>query len=339
MKFFATLAAVLAFAGAMAASLKSHNDGSPTAPTGMLFIANQFDHTANLVDLSSRKTVARIGVDVNGHEVAVSPDHKFGYVPIYGNSGVGKPGTDGSTVEVVDLKSARAVRIIDLGKPVRPHQARFGPDGLLYVSAELANAIYIVDPKSGKVVGEAPTGDVESHMFVITPDGKRAYTANVGPGTVSAVDLQNRKLITVIPVAKHVQRISISPDGKLVFTHDQGAPRIAVIDTATNKLARWIDLPASVYSSAPTPDGKWLVANAPSGKAFVIDLSSEKIAGTYPIPEAIGAITVDASGEFAFISCPAKGTIEVLNLRTAKLEDPIVMTPGVDGLQWIPGIR
>jgi len=312
--------------------------GQPASSAGLLFVANQFDHTANLVDLSSRKTVARIGMDVNGHEVVVSPDNKWGFIPIYGNSGVGKPGTDGATIEVVDLKSARAVRIIDLGKPVRPHCAKFGPDGMLYVSAELANAIYIVDPKSGKVIGEAPTGDVESHMFVLSPDGHRAYTANVGPGTVSVVDLQRRKVLAVIPIAKHVQRISISPDGTRVFTHDQGAPRIAVIDTATNKLARWIDLPATVYSSTPTPDGKLLVANAPSGKALVIDLSTEKVAATYPIPEAIGEVAVNATGEFAFISCPAKGTIEVLNLRATKLEEPIVMTPGVDGLQWIPGI-
>ena len=304
----------------------------------MLFVANQFDHTANLVDIASRKVVGKVGMDVNGHEVVVSPDHKFGYVPIYGNSGVGKPGTDGATIEVVDLRSARAIRIIDLGKPVRPHCAKFGPDGLLYVSAELANAIYIVDPASGKVVGEVPTGDAESHMLVISPDGKRAYTANVGPGTVSVVDLEKRKLVTVIRVAGHVQRIAISPDGKHVFTHDQGAPRIAVIDTASDKLVRWIELPASAYSSTPTPDGKFLVANAPSGKAFVIDLVKENVIGTYPIPEAIGEIAIDSSGEFAYISCPAKGTIEVLNLRAAKLEEPIVMTPGVDGLEWVPGI-
>jgi len=183
------------FLPVLAAVVSPSRAGQPANSPGMLFIANQFDHTANLVDLSSRKAVARIGVDVNGHEVVVSPDHKWGFVPIYGNSGVGKPGTDGATIEVVDLKSARAVRIIDLGRPVRPHCAKFGPDGKLYVSAELANAIYIVDSASGKVVGEAPTGDTESHMFVISPDGRRAYTANVGPGTVSVVDLQNRKLV------------------------------------------------------------------------------------------------------------------------------------------------
>jgi len=308
----------------------------PSGSSGMLFVANQFDHTANLVDLASGKVAAKVGMDINGHEVVVSPDHKLGYVPIYGNSGVGRPGTDGATIHVVDLRTARTIRVIDLGKPVRPHCAKFGPDGLLYVSAELDNAIYAVDPASGKVVGKIPTGDTDSHMFVISPDGKRAYTANVGPGTVSVVDLQKRALVTVIPIAGHVQRISMSPDGKHVFTHDQGAPRIAVIDTATNKVARWIDLPASVYSSTPTPDGRFLVANAPSGKLFVIDLSSEKVTATYPIPEAIGEITVDAAGGFAYVSCPQKGTIEVLNLRENKLQSPIVMTPGVDGLEWLP---
>jgi YVTN family beta-propeller protein len=326
------------FLGVLAVALGSLGAAEPEGSSGVLFVANQYDHTANVVDLATKKAVTRVGVDVNGHEVAVSPDRKLGYVPIYGNSGVGKPGTDGATVQVVDLREGRTIRVINLGKPVRPHCAKFGPDGKLYVSAELANAIYIVDPQSGRVLGEAPTGAVEAHMFVISPDGKRAYTANVGPGSVSVVDLEKRALVTVIPVAQHVQRISMSPDGKSVFTHDQGAPRIAVIDTASNKVAKWIELPASVYSSAPTPDGKFLVANAPSGKLFVVDLTSEKVVGTYPIPEAIGAISVDAKGEFAYVSCPQKGTIEVLNLRAGKLEEPIVMTPGVDGLQWFAGI-
>jgi YVTN family beta-propeller protein len=334
MKF---LVFTLAFA-ALAGIFRLRRAAEPGSSPGILFVANQFDHTANLIDLSSKKPVAKIGVDINGHEVAVSPNGKVGYVPIYGNSGVGRPGTDGATVQVIDLKAARTIEVINLGKPVRPHCAKFGPDGLLYVSAELDNAIYIVDPATGKVVGHAPTGDTESHMFVISPDGRRAYTANVGPGTVSVVDLEKRAVVTVIPVAQHVQRISISPDGKFVFTHDQGAPRIAVIDTSSNKVARWISLPATVYSSTPTPDGHFLVANAPSGKLFVIDLSSEKVTGSYSIPEAIGEVAVDASGEFAYVSCPQKGTIEVLSLKAGKLEAPILMTPGVDGLVWLAAL-
>jgi len=91
------------------------------------------------------------------------------------------------------------------------------------------------------------------------------------------LDLAKRTLITTIPVAKSVQRISISPDGKRIFTHDQDAPRIAVIDTATNKIAAWIELPSAAYASASTPDGRWLLAvGMTANRVHVVDLQSRK---------------------------------------------------------------
>ncbi|HTZ48514.1 MAG TPA: hypothetical protein VMH20_13030 [Verrucomicrobiae bacterium] len=299
-----------------------------------LLVANQGDHTLLIIDSSSRKTLAVVGVDINGHEVIASPDGKLAYVPIYGNSGVGKPGTDGSTVAVIDIASGRAIHIIDLGKPVRPHCAKFGPDGMLYVSAELAKAVDVLDPQTRSVIAELPTGQIDSHMFVLTPDGSRVYTANVFAGSVSVVDTHNRKLITTIPVAKEVQRISISPDGRHVFTHDQDKPRIAVIDTSNNSISNWWDLPAVVYSSAPTPDGRWLIANALSGKIFAIDTTSGKVAHSHDIPAASGEVLVAPDGTLAYVSCPQAGTIEILNLKTWQLEPPIRLTKGVDGLAF-----
>jgi DNA-binding beta-propeller fold protein YncE len=307
-----------------------------SSPHGQLFVANQFDHTALLIDLSSGKTVFTAGVDINGHEVAVSPDGHFGYVPIYGDSGVGKPGTDGSTIQMVDLRTGHTIDIIDLPKPVRPHLARFAPNGLLYVTAELANSIYAVDVHSHKVVAENPTGQPQSHMFALTPDGSHAYTANVSTGTVSVVDLRNHSLVTTIAVSDSIQRISISPDGKYVYTHDQSKPRIAVIDTSSNKISRWLDLPATAYSSAPTPDGLRLVANSPTGKLFVVDLTTGTLEHSYDIPAALGAIAINPDGSRAYITCPKAGTIEVLNLQTNALEEPFHLTKGVDGIAWLP---
>ena len=107
----------------------------PASPGhGLLVVANQREHTTLLVDPETRQELAKVTVGVNGHEVAISPDSRFAFVPIYGNSGVGKPGTDGATIDIVDLHDRKLAATIDLGKPLRPHRAEFGPDGMLYVT-------------------------------------------------------------------------------------------------------------------------------------------------------------------------------------------------------------
>ncbi len=134
--------------------------------SGLLVVANQKEHTVLVVDPDERRELAKIVVGVNGHEVMASKDGRVAYVPIYGNSGVGRPGTHGSTIDVVDLQERKLTATIDLGKPLRPHRAEWGPDSLLYVTAELANAVDVVDPETRKVVAEIPTGQKESHMLV-----------------------------------------------------------------------------------------------------------------------------------------------------------------------------
>src|ERR1700719_786895 len=86
---------------------------SATSSGGVLVVANQKEHTVLLVDPESRHELAKISVGVNGHEVAVSPDSRFAYVPIYGNSGVGKPGTDGTSIDIIDLQQRKLASTID----------------------------------------------------------------------------------------------------------------------------------------------------------------------------------------------------------------------------------
>ncbi len=302
---------------------------------GLLAVANQTEHSVEMVDVAARKIVGTVSVGVNGHELASSPDGKTIYVPIYGNSGVGKPGTDGSTLDVIDVATHK-VTSMDFGRPLRPHKPVLGPDGMLYVTGELAQAIEIIDPKTMKVVGEVPTGSKESHILAMTRDGKIGYTANVGPGSVSVLDMKARKTIAVIPVAKTVQRMSISNDERWAFTSDEGAPRVAVIDTKTNAIARWIPLGGISYVTQPTSDGKYLLAaEKKDGKGLleVVDLSTWAVVKSMPLAADQNGGFLIHSGK-VFLSEPLAGTIEVLDAKTLTLEKPIVMTLGVDGLTW-----
>jgi YVTN family beta-propeller protein len=256
---------------------------------GTLLVANKGEHTLGLIAPSAGVQTATVNESgITGHEVIASPDGTRAFVPIYGSSGVGLPGTDGSTIDVFDVASRKLIHTIDFGHGVRPHCPVFDAKGaFLYVTTELDQSVSIIDPQSFKIVGSIPTGQPESHMLAISPDGTRGYTANVGPGTVSVLDLVTRKTLAVIPVTQHIQRISVSPDGQWVFTSDTDKPRVAVIDAKSNKLDRWIDLPGHGYGSVSIPGGKALLIVLPDANAVgLIDLFSLTFVKAIPVPAA-----------------------------------------------------
>lgn len=303
---------------------------------GKLLVANKGEHTLGIIDPVSQKQIATIRESgVTGHEVIASPDGHLAFVPIYGNSGVGLPGTDGSTIDVIDLATRDNMHTIDFGRGVRPHCPVFGPkDGLLYVTTELDKVITIIDPKTFQILGKVPTGQPESHMLAITPDGRFGFTANVGPGTVSVLDLEARKTLAVIPVAGHVQRISISPDGRWAFTSDTEKPRLAVINVASHKVDRWIELPGTGYGSASTPNGKWLLIAIPNANAVaVIDLAAMKVVKKIDVPSAPQEVLIRPNGEIAYVSCSASHKVAVIQLGDWKVST-VEAGAGADGLAW-----
>ena len=303
--------------------------------TGPLLVANKGDNSLGIIDPIAGKQLAEIPEGgITGHEVTTSRDGKIAYVPIYGNSGVGQPGTDGSNMVVIDLAARKVIGNVDFGKGVRPHLPVIGPkNGLLYVSTELNRSITIIDPATLKIVGSVPTGQAESHMFAITRDGRRAYTANVGPGTVSVLDLEAKKTLAIIPVSQQVQRISLAVDDSLAFTSDVTKPQLAVIDTATNKIKTWIPLPGLGYGSATTPDGRWLVIALPLiHQLGVIDLMTMNVAHTIDLPTRPQEVLVSPDNKVVYVSCDQSGKVAVINVADWTVKSIIDAGPGADGL-------
>jgi YVTN family beta-propeller protein len=304
---------------------------------GLLLVANKGDHTLGIIDPVAGRQIAVVPEDGNtGHEVAASPDGKRAFVPIFGDSGVGRAGTDGSLIRVIDLARHDVVGTIDLKKGLRPHCAVFGPkNGLLYVTTEIDKCITVIDPSTLKVLYSIPTGQPESHMLALSHDGRRGYTANVAPGTVSVLDLEAKKTLTIIPVCRTTQRISISPDDAWVFTADQEKPRIAMIDTKADKVANWIDLPGIAYGTAVSPDGHWLVvALIKLNKVGVVDLKSRQVAHTFDVPKAPQEVLIRPDGAVAYVSCDASKQIAAIDLKNWKVEKLIDAGAGADGLAW-----
>ncbi|MGI4852931.1 MAG: cytochrome D1 domain-containing protein [Janthinobacterium lividum] len=313
------------------------NAAEPKA-TGTLITANQGPNNLALIDLATGKQVGTLDEQgkIKVHELAMLPDGKTLIAPIYGNSGVGKPGTDGTEVLVFDVPSRKVTHVIDLGKGLRPHQPTYDPTrNVVYVTTELQQAMTAIDAKTFKVLYTVPTGQAESHMFVLSHDGRFGYTANVGPGTVSVMDMNTHKLVTVIPVAPHLQRIAISRDDKTVFVSDTTTPRVAAIDTATNKLRSWIDLPSPGFGARATADGKYLLICMPdASKLGLVDVATMKLVKTIDVAGKPQEILFSPDGSRAWASSFGVPQVAEIDTESWTLTRELPGTDRNDGMAY-----
>ena len=116
-------------------------------------------------------------------------------------------------------------------------EAQETPAPALLVLHKGENAMAIVDPASGKVVGRVPTGQ-DPHELTVSDDGKLAFASNYaapgprGGNTLSVIDIAARK---------ELHRVDLAPlsrphglwfsHGKLYFTAE-GSMAIARYDPA-----------------------------------------------------------------------------------------------------------
>jgi DNA-binding beta-propeller fold protein YncE len=311
--------------------------GKASAQAGTLLAINEGESTLSIINPETGQEKARVAEGgVAGHEVVASFDGRTAYVPIYGDSSAGEPGSDGSELVAIDLVSRQVAGHVDFGHGVRPHQPVLDPhDGMLYVTTELDRTITVIDPKTMRIVGAIPTGQALSHMLVLDHEGRLGYTANIQPGSVSVLDMHARKLLAIIPVSAKTQRIAISTDDKRIFTTDQVEPRVAVINTATRQVDSWIPLPAIGYTLTTTLNGRWLLVGMQStSQVAVIDLELNRVVRTVDLPKSPHEILMSPDGNTAYVSCTAKGQVAAIRISNWAVTKLIEAGTRVDGLAW-----
>jgi YVTN family beta-propeller protein len=324
---------------------------------GLLLVVNANDELGRkgegyiaFFDPETGQQIAKVNEGgITAHEVAVSPDGRFAYAPIYSNANLGQPGTDGSTIAVIDIAARKVVDSIDFGRGMRPHFAVWSPaDNLLYVTTEVDNSVGIVDPQTRKVIGSIPTGAAASHNVAISHDGRRGYTSNVLAGTVSVLDLKTRKNIASIPISVDgtpihperkwkVQRISVSADDRTVFTSDWTKPEVVAIDAATNTVKARVPVPSPGYGTVSTSDGRWLlVASADASKVAVVDLKTMTLAHSIDVPPTPQEIVLRPDEQYAYVTCDQARKVAVIRLSDWTVVKLMNTGNYPDGMAWVP---
>jgi YVTN family beta-propeller protein len=242
------------------------------AQAATLLVANKSDDTVDLVSRKSGQSQATLPTGHAPHEVATSPDGRLAVVANYGDRG-----GPGSTLTVIDVPRAEVLGTVELGRHQLPHGLVWYSESELAVTTEGSAHLLVVNPREAKIVKEIETSARVSHMVAVTPDGGRAFVANIGSGSVTAIDLARGVKLGDIETGAGAEGIAVTPDGREVWVTNRAADTISVIDSETLEVKA--DLPCAGFPIriAITPDGKRaLVSSARSGEVVLFDVATRK---------------------------------------------------------------
>jgi YVTN family beta-propeller protein len=300
-----------------------------------LIVLNKGEASASIIALATGEIVATLPVGDGPHEVAVSPDGNWAVAANYGGR------TPGSSLTVLDLRSSRPVRTIDLGTYRRPHGIAFLPDGKrVIVTSEQAKALVIVDVPNGRVDRAIDLGQ-PAHLMTLARDGKHAWTANIASGSVSWVDLDDGKVLTKV-TGKGPEGHDVSPSGQELWAADRTLNRISVMDATSLRILDSIPTGEFPNRLHFTPDGRWvLVSNITSGTVDVIDAATRRVVDHIsfavdsvrsPQPE---GILIAPDGKRAWIALAGANRLAELDLGTRKVVRYIPTRQEPDGMGYL----
>lgn len=247
-----------------------------TANGQTLVVGNKAEATASLIDLETRQVRATLPTGEGPHEIEVSPDGRTAVVADYGVRGA-----PGNTLTVIDVPHAEVVRTIDLGPNKRPHGMRWLDDRRVVVTTEGSRSVVVVDVTTARVEARIPTGQDISHMVATTPDGSRAFVANIGSGTVTAIDLRDNVKIADIATGDGAEGVAVTPDGRSVWVTNRAEDTVTILDVSTLEIVGTIECPAFPIRAEVTPDGSHvIVTGARSGDLSVLSTETLKVVRT-----------------------------------------------------------
>ncbi|MGH9457620.1 MAG: hypothetical protein ACRD2J_08280 [Thermoanaerobaculia bacterium] len=321
------------------------------ATAATLLVANKSDDTLDVLDLASGETVARLETGHAPHEVAVSPDGTLAVVANYGDR------TDpGSTLTVIDLSGPKIVRTISLAPHQRPHGVAWIDGERLAVTTEGSRHLLVVDVARGEIVDAIPTGENVSHMVAIDPELHRAFVANIGSGSVTAIDLSSGRKLRDIETGEGAEGIALRPGTNEIWVTNRAADTISILDGKSLQVVLRREAKGFPIRIAFTPDGsRALVSAASSGEVILWDAAERREIrrakldlrtapdaaqrlfgdqfGDSPVP--VGLV-ISADGRSAFVAATQADAVVVIDTETLEIRDVLRAGREPDGMALVP---
>lgn len=299
-------------------------------------------------EMAGFRSLAEIDIGKNPHQIAFSADGRSAYVAVAGSDRVAVldaatyalrdsvpvsgtplgvfPGPDDKVLTVTRFRGDSIGRY-RLGDHAPAGAAAAGgtgaslfagplPDGRYLVSVEGSDRLRVIDPSTGAVTASYPTGR-RPFPPAATSDGRLAFVPNYDDGTVTVVDLWNRRVLDTVPVGVHPSGGSVLPGDIDYAVAVRGENRVLFLNTASHRVVDSLTdgIGESPFSVVAAPDGRLaFVNNTASHDISVIALPERRVVARIPVAEIPIVMAVHPSGKSLWVSSEGTHRLTVLEI-------------------------
>jgi DNA-binding beta-propeller fold protein YncE len=201
------------------------------------------------------------------------------------------------------------------------------------------NRFMVVDPSSGKLIGEIP-GMNRAHGVAFAYDVGHGFATSGGDSTVTMFDLKTLKVLGTTIAADDDDDLLYDPATKRIYTFNGDAHSASVLDPASGKRIGNIDLGAKPEAGATTEDGKLYVNLVDEGTVAEVDAAAMKVTRKWSIApcQSPTGLALDAAHHRLFSACRS-GVMAVSDPVAGKLVTTVPIGAAVDGAGFDPATQ
>jgi YVTN family beta-propeller protein len=298
-----------------------------------LAVLHRLEASLGVYEVASGRELFRLPTAEFPHELCLGADRRHLYVTEYGLPAVDSEGEGGHTVAIFDLRARERVGTLSTGEYRRPHGIAADRGGRLFVTCEPQRALLIYRLEDESFLHVVDVGQELPHVVAVSPDGRTAFTANVGSATLSAIDVMMGVVLQHVKVLEWPEGMAFSPDGEVLYVVNRKSAAVSIVDPIKVTTIGRIDTGQGPVRIVITPDGKRIAFPLFHQDAVQIaDTASRKVTHTIPIGKQPTGATLSDDGELLFVSCEHESRVYVIAMADGEVLTTVSTGKGPDAL-------
>lgn len=283
--------------------------------------------TANKVqffDAGSLEKTGEIDMPASTHEIVLSEDGRAVFASVYGGGIFGRNANPDRRIALIDLEGMALARLYDAGAAVAPHGVMLDREGMVWCTAELGNAVLVIDPATGSVQS-IDTGKA-AHWLAISHATDTVFASCKTSDFVAVIDRSKRANVGRLPIPDLAEGLCLTPDGGTLFVCAHRTPTLYVFDAASRALRRTIAIaggegkPNQLKRVRVSPDARFVcVSSLLDNHAAIFDASSMTQLASIATPKAPMGFGFAAGGALAYLCCHDDAVMLEFELATGRI--------------------